>query len=454
MQVEDVSTAPGPDAGSSSDRSGQLHRAHTDPLQHATSDDEAHLAELARLVNSRAYRSRQPSIESPLMASRMSGRSQSSTRSQSLTRRTSRRSQQVELIASLANVSSAFDPNTDLTTIRKLGQGAFATVDLCKISKADVLPPDSESFRTGLVAVKRLRLDRMIDEPLEYDNFLTEAALVKTLIHPKIVQCYGCIEYTDAEQCDRACLLLEYLPGGSLRTRMHAADYSAKTAIGWLVDIAEGMAYLHAVHNLGIAHRDLKPDNVLLAEDGTAKIADMGMARIAIKPKVAPAAAAGPEKSQRRRELLDRPDADDASISITGRTGTPRYMAPENWAGEMYSNKVDVFSFGILAYEMLVAHRAYQERELTADQLMEEVAMLGLRPAIPKGWPPNLINLITACWAPDPVERPEFSEVAEELKSLRAAVEAHSKLNDQLERVLHPQDPRHAPKRSSMCTVS
>jgi serine/threonine protein kinase len=83
-----------------------------------------------------------------------------------------------------------------------------------------------------------------------------------------------------------------------------------------------------------------------------------------------------------------------SSFSVTCRTGTPRYMAPENWAGESYTYKVDVFSYGILAYEVLSGKRAYGELMMNGQALADAVAEQGLRPTIPGAWPGALIGAI------------------------------------------------------------
>jgi len=133
-----------------------------------------------------------------------------------------------------------------------------------------------------------------------------------------------------------------------------------------LVGVARGMEF---IHSRSIIHRDLKPSNILVGADGTTKICDFGIAR-----HVASKAAAA---------------------TMTGQQGSPRYMAPEIIRSERsrYSNRVDVFSFGITLYECCCGGQD-PYGGLTAFEIMEGVTAHGLRPNIPQSWPPSLVALL------------------------------------------------------------
>ena len=109
---------------------------------------------------------------------------------------------------------------------------------------------------------------------------------------------------------------------------------------------------------------------------------------------------------------------------VTGQTGSSRYMAPEVHRSEQYGTKVDVYSFGILAYEVLAKRRAYEERLMTMDQVAAAVSNSGLRPTLPPRWPPALRDLISSCWAQRALDRPIFTEVRAKLEELVAQAEA------------------------------
>ena len=98
---------------------------------------------------------------------------------------------------------------------------------------------------------------------------------------------------------------------------------------------------------------------------------------------------------------------------MTGKTGSCRYMAPEVWSGKAYDHRADVFSFGILAYELLARTRAYEDLFMTMEQVAAAVHRSeDFRPKMPKAWPEKLVALIRAAWAEKPIDRLSFREIA------------------------------------------
>jgi len=111
---------------------------------------------------------------------------------------------------------------------------------------------------------------------------------------------------------------------------------------------------------------------------------------------------------------------------VTGQTGSMRYMAPEVWASEPYTHKVDVFSFAILAFELLSRTRAYESHYLTMQQVARAVAESALRPNLPKRWPAALSELLARSWAHNADDRPEFAEIHTELCQMKARADSVS----------------------------
>ncbi|XP_078428275.1 protein kinase superfamily protein [Wolffia australiana] len=187
------------------------------------------------------------------------------------------------------------------------------------------------------------------------------------------------------------CIITEYLGGGSLRTALHklkeeplALDRLVAIALG----IARGMEY---VHSQGVVHRDLKPENVLFDDDGVPKIADFGIAC----------------EETRCEALTEDP-------------GTYRWMAPEMIKHKIYGHKVDVYSFGLLLWEMLSGRVPFDD--MTPIQAAFAVVDKNLRPAIPVGCPPPLRGLIESCWSVMPERRPEFWQIVGVLEQFQSAV--------------------------------
>lgn len=142
---------------------------------------------------------------------------------------------------------------------------------------------------------------------------------------------------------------------------------------------ARGMAYLHS-GNPPVLHRDLKSANLLLDESYTAKVCDFGLSRL---------------KAQSR--------------SMTGNCGTVQWMAPEVLSNMSYDEKADVFSYGIILWELLSRECPYEG--MTAIQCALAVLNRDKRPEIPKWCPPALHALIKSCIKKNPDLRPSFSQI-------------------------------------------
>lgn len=398
-------------------------------------------------------------------------------------------------VSLLARTSGAFDLGMeDLDFVRRLGQGGFATVDLCRVRARD---GDAEgAFVEGeLVAIKRMHIGRRpflystrVTPPsapsaLDLTTFLAEGALLRMLRHPNVLVCYGAISSrrttsperrSDASAPSEHALLLEYAEGGSLADRLRQRDYDARTAIGWLLGIARGMRFLHSVADITVLHRDLKPDNVLLRADGTAVISDFGLFRItrtsgscdrgqrtppaastprswqqppsssrpashasspptgkgglAAFPFASPFAAPArspPERARPSEHAHAHGPLEQPSVPMTGKTGTSYFIAPENFArDEHYTAAVDVFSFGMLAWEVLMQKTAYRAlRNVSQRRVAGLVHTQRLRPAVPRRWPAAIATLVAACWDEEPSKRPPFDEVAARLERFQQDAE-------------------------------
>ncbi|KAG9400492.1 hypothetical protein AC1031_010711 [Aphanomyces cochlioides] len=254
----------------------------------------------------------------------------------------------------------------ELTMGELIGQGAFGTVH-------------KATWRGTLVAVKILQVQHLSPDVLE--EFETEVHIMSVLRHPNI-----CLLMGACMDPPTRCLVVEYLPKGSLWCvlRQPGVDISLKKQLGFALDTALGMHYLHTF-DPPILHRDLKSPNLLVDGSYRLKISDFGLARV---------------KAHHQ--------------TMTGNCGTTQWMAPEVLAAEKYTEKADVFSFGVVCWETVTHACPY-------DGLSQIQAALGvlnhnLRPTIPPDCPPFLKKLMTVCWGPVPEKRPTFAHIIDMLQ--------------------------------------
>ncbi|OHT00979.1 TKL family protein kinase [Tritrichomonas foetus] len=221
------------------------------------------------------------------------------------------------------------------------------------------------------VAIKVLHTRILSSSDL--DMFRKEIFTMAVLSHPMLVKFRG---YTADSPF---CIVTEYMSNGSLydflKQKGKELTPTERTLIA--LDVARGMEYLHS---RGIIHRDLKSLNVLLDSKKRAKIGDFGLSKI------------------------------KSSAPMTGLIGTTLWMAPEVLLSTpFYDEKVDVYSFGILLWELLTGCAPYNN-EVTAD-LTVQIVEYNLRPPIPEDTPESLKSLIENCWEAQPSNRPTFHQI-------------------------------------------
>ena len=177
------------------------------------------------------------------------------------------------------------------------------------------------------VAIKMIGLNMAKDELPDYEaRFYQEARAAGGLAHPNIVVIY------DIGKTDRhAYMVMEYVEGRELRDLlMRHSPFGYRDAIEVCTQVADGLAYAHA---RGVVHRDIKPTNIMVTSDGVVKITDFGIARM------------------RTSELK----------TMTGIVlGSPRYMSPEQVTGRMLDQRTDIFSLGVVLYELLTGRPPFQ----------------------------------------------------------------------------------------------
>ncbi|KAM9495314.1 mitogen-activated protein kinase kinase kinase 7 isoform 2-T2 [Clarias gariepinus] len=246
----------------------------------------------------------------------------------------------------------------DIEVEEVVGRGAFGVVCKAKWKGKDVAIKtiESESERTA---------------------FVVELRQLSRVNHPNIVKLYGSCQ-------SPVCLVMEYAEGGSLYNVLHGAEplphYTASHAMSWCLQCAQGVSYLHGMKPKALIHRDLKPPNLLLVAGGTVlKICDFGTAC-------------------------------DIQTHMTNNKGSAAWMAPEVFEGSNYSEKCDVFSWGIILWEVITRRKPFDEIGGPAFRIMWAVHR-GTRPPLIKNLPKPIESLMTRCWSKDPSQRPSMEEI-------------------------------------------
>uniref|UniRef100_A0A674DZ00 Mitogen-activated protein kinase kinase kinase 7 n=1 Tax=Salmo trutta TaxID=8032 RepID=A0A674DZ00_SALTR len=246
----------------------------------------------------------------------------------------------------------------DIEVEEVVGRGAFGVVCKAKWKGKDV-------------AIKT------IESESERKAFIVELRQLSRVNHPNIVKLYG--------SCNSpVCLVMEYAEGGSLYNVLHGAEplpcYTASHAMSWCFQCSQGVAYLHGMKPKALIHRDLKPPNLLLVAGGTVlKICDFGTAC-------------------------------DIQTHMTNNKGSAAWMAPEVFEGSNYSEKCDVFSWGIILWEVITRRKPFDEIGGPAFRIMWAVHN-GTRPPLIKSLPKPIESLMTRCWSKDPSQRPSMEEI-------------------------------------------
>jgi serine/threonine protein kinase len=271
-----------------------------------------------------------------------------------------------------------------------------------------------------VVAMKVLRVpthDSMMRE------FEREIKFMQTVRHPNIVLFLGAGRTKDGSPF----LISEFVSRGSLRVLLDdsSQDLSFDRKVKYCLDIAHGMNFLHSLTPPRV-HRDLKSDNLLISETDVVKIADFGLGK-----QVTGNLSRNSHQDQARRRFSIRrrlfnrmsssrlPFLDLAGHDSPHARGAARWRAPElsiSGSGEQYTMAADVYSFGIVMWEIVTRQLPFENYEFNYEVL--DAVKRGERLPLPSSCPSEMEILIKDCWKADPCERPLFDEIESRLAAI------------------------------------
>ncbi|XP_042437186.1 probable serine/threonine-protein kinase DDB_G0282963 [Zingiber officinale] len=257
----------------------------------------------------------------------------------------------------------------DLTIGEQIGQGSCGTVYHALWYGSDV-------------AVKVFSKNEYSDDLIV--SFRQEVSLMKRLRHPNILLFMGAVASPN-----RLCIVTEFLPRGSLfRLLQRKTKLDWRKRILMALDITKGMNYLHHSNPI-IIHRDLKSSNLLVDKNWTVKVGDFGLSRL----------------------------KHETYLTTKSGKGTPQWMAPEVLRNEPSDEKSDVYSYGVVLWELVTEKIPWYN--LNSMQVIAAVGFMDQRLDLPADLDQQWVSIIQSCWQREPKLRPTFQELIARFKDLQ-----------------------------------
>ena len=264
--------------------------------------------------------------------------------------------------------------------------GRFEVIDVLGRGAMGVVYRAKDSALGRTVAIKTIALTGSAQErDLHEARFMQEARAAGSISHPAIITIYDV-----GREGDTAFIAMELLEGRDLRELIGNVSLTPSQSVSIAASVAEGLSY---AHERGIVHRDIKPGNIMVLPDGRVKIMDFGIAHVH-EPTV---------KTQTGVLL-----------------GSPQYMSPEQIAGQPIDHRADIFSLGLVLYEMLTGVKPFQGEDIP--ELMFKVANLSATPPshLAPDLPPVIDFIVARALKKKADER--YATAADMAKDLREAM--------------------------------
>eukprot|EP00055_Hartaetosiga_balthica_P016027 m.98859 g.98859 ORF g.98859 m.98859 type:complete len:1251 (-) comp9023_c2_seq2:133-3885(-) len=260
------------------------------------------------------------------------------------------------------------------------------------------------------VAVKQLKHDIDTISVEEKEEFEAEIKFMRRLRNRNIVYFYGA-----GFQGKKPFLVTEYMSRGSLDVILRKKDaypLTEERRLMFLLDTASGMSFLHNLSPPRI-HRDLKSPNLLVNESWVVKVSDFGTSRLVEQLQhLSQATDKSRKKKDRKQDVFTEVD----SRTMTKNVGTLLWSAPEVHQGSDYSLSADVYSFGIVMWEVYTRELPFEH--LRTPWEIRTAIIDGERPAIPKHISSDIKILMERCWAQNATERPSFNDILHKINMI------------------------------------
>ena len=295
-----------------------------------------------------------------------------------------------------------------ITLLNRVGGGTFGDVYRARLWGTEI-------------AVKTLKAEDFESGDAVLDELKKEVSILSQLRHPNVVLYIGACTVPP-----HVCIATEWCGRGSLHDVLedHSQHVNAKLMVELAMGIAQGVNYLHSLEHR-IIHRDLKSANVLVNKSWQPRVSDFGLSHmtktIARDGTALRSPATSPAASRGGAAGAGGKDDDDYGI-----VGTPEFLAPEVMEGLPYTEKVDVYSFGILLCELVTRQAPFHDRFTITCYMdvVEAVLDEGAIPTIPRWCEHFLQPLILRCLSREPAERPSFTEIIMKLREVEGLEES------------------------------
>src|SRR5216684_4464147 len=210
----------------------------------------------------------------------------------------------------------------------------------------------AEDLKLGRSVALKFLPEELASDPVTLERFEREAQTASALNHPNI-----CTIYEIEEHEGQPFIVMELLQGDTLRSRISGSEFEALPLVEVFGIALQVCDALQAAHDKGIVHRDIKPANIFLTTQGTVKILDFGLAKLVASEQTA---ASQNDHDRSSVQSVREQTKIDASLTRSGITaGTAGYMSPEQVRKEKLDARTDLFSFGMVLYEMAAGRRAF-----------------------------------------------------------------------------------------------